>query len=1045
MKLTSFHLHGSRVFLAPIGPGFNVVHCPTGDRAATISDSLRAVLFGDVTQTGWPISDGDLVGSVDVTDEAGSGRVSRRRVGYGAGPLEVNLYDGRSPELTSRIQDMGATTGVLQIVDFGNGRELSEVAIQACVQRLESASPNRQELLNRERQLVDLRAELHQQREQPTQIGEDRAAELVRREHELMRQLESVPARPPLDSRLASIEAQVLHIETIIGDVERRLDGLPQEIARRDDDVYVGVQRGLRELRELAGALERQLVWVDGEITNLRPGHGSSELRRMVVELLDSISRQEQSLTVENLRLEAKQLHRCQQSLAAWRSGLSTDASVTLTPAEHSISWAHHRMQLQHELERVRRDQEHLKANGASQLTERLADLDRQLADTRRQLERSPGDAQPRVLYQASQLLSRVSEGELVTLRYDAPASTLFVVDYEGKPHASYDLPLDVQRLVALSLLLATADSRFPIVLDRVFEETPETATASILEVLRDACRDGMQILAVVYERKVADRLQSMQVDLRHADWAPPSPRELRQAAVQHGANYGSYSPTGAAPHAYNAHHAYSVDPRWPAAQSPRHHSSTAPVAVQPWERPMVRESQFEESSRIFEDSHRSTVQPEAHSHRHHLDYADSVCRIPYFGRDVAERLEQYGYWTVADFIRGDADEIAQRLRGDIRIAEIRAWQAQCQMMCGIARLRAFDAKILVACGISDPLQLQETDPVKLMRRVQAYLETPAGRQLLQSGTPFEVSRIQRWLDTAHAVPANGDGRTGRYARRVTTTTRTDRSSGSRSASRNSERSSSRSGRSTARDSSYNERDYDYDTGEEREFVYDRERDGLRRDGEDESAELRRPEYRRAERRSHSRSAGPRREGRSARLSASDEPVIQPFYSPNASLSGNQHADITTATNGNVMKFYLDMDSDVEAAPTIGPKTAELLYEIGIHTVGHLLEATPAEVAEQLGHKRISANNVLEWQLQSALVCRIPELRGHDAQILVAIGVTEPEQLAGYEPEDLYALVKPFANTKAGERIIRGGKAPDLGEVTEWIRFAKHARTLKAA
>jgi predicted flap endonuclease-1-like 5' DNA nuclease len=155
-------------------------------------------------------------------------------------------------------------------------------------------------------------------------------------------------------------------------------------------------------------------------------------------------------------------------------------------------------------------------------------------------------------------------------------------------------------------------------------------------------------------------------------------------------------------------------------------------------------------------------------------------------------------------------------------------------------------------------------------------------------------------------------------------------------------------------------------------------------------------------------------------------------------------AESATAASG-ILTFYLDMQSDVEAAPTIGPKTAELLYEIGIHTVGHLLESTPAEVAEQLHHPRISANNVLEWQLQSALVCRVPELRGHDAQILVACGVTEAEQLAAYDPQDLYDIVKPFVRSKAGKRIVRTSKAPDLAEVSDWIRFAKHARQLKAA
>ena len=79
------------------------------------------------------------------------------------------------------------------------------------------------------------------------------------------------------------------------------------------------------------------------------------------------------------------------------------------------------------------------------------------------------------------------------------------------------------------------------------------------------------------------------------------------------------------------------------------------------------------------------------------------------------------------------------------------------------------------------------------------------------------------------------------------------------------------------------------------------------------------------------------------------------------------------------------------------------------------------------------------------MACRIPQIRGHDAQILVACNLTDPDEVAKMSPDDLWATVKPFVKTTEGKRIVRGGKAPDLAEIRDWISWAQSARKLKAA
>ncbi|GAA5506038.1 DUF4332 domain-containing protein [Novipirellula caenicola] len=145
------------------------------------------------------------------------------------------------------------------------------------------------------------------------------------------------------------------------------------------------------------------------------------------------------------------------------------------------------------------------------------------------------------------------------------------------------------------------------------------------------------------------------------------------------------------------------------------------------------------------------------------------------------------------------------------------------------------------------------------------------------------------------------------------------------------------------------------------------------------------------------------------------------------------------------LRFYLQRDSPVVDAPSIGPRMADRLSKIGIHTVDDLLNADPDRVADKLGNRRIDGDIVLAWQQQATLVCRIPMLRGHDAQLLVAAEITSPEELADQEVEELFGRVDPISRSREGKRIIRGGKLPDKEEVGEWIRNAKVNRELLVA
>ncbi|MFM8263460.1 MAG: DUF4332 domain-containing protein [Pirellula sp.] len=144
-------------------------------------------------------------------------------------------------------------------------------------------------------------------------------------------------------------------------------------------------------------------------------------------------------------------------------------------------------------------------------------------------------------------------------------------------------------------------------------------------------------------------------------------------------------------------------------------------------------------------------------------------------------------------------------------------------------------------------------------------------------------------------------------------------------------------------------------------------------------------------------------------------------------------------------KFYLDLASPVVDAPTIGPKMAQKLEAIRVKTIGDLLAGDSGDIAEAIGEKAVTPDTVETWKSQSMLVCRVPNLRGQDAQLLVAAGYRTAESIAEASGDSLYEAIARVASTKQGLRYLRGGNPPDRQRVVSWIDWSKHSRMVKAA
>ncbi len=355
---------------------------------------------------------------------------------------------------------------------------------------------------------------------------------------------------------------------------------------------------------------------------------------------------------------------------------------------------------------------------------------------------------------------------------------------------------------------------------------------------------------------------------------------------------------------------------------------------------------------------------------------------------------------TIDQLLSMSVDELEARFRErgySISRDRIRAWRGQAELASQVPMLRRSDAELLYAAGIQSTVELGRMRPETVFDVVTQFQESQAGSRYRRSGRSIDRQQAINWSRWSQHSRSLSDARKSRSRFFV--------NSGDSEDSRRSSNSNS-SGRTGVRS---------------RRARISESGTVIRRQ--------RRPSLSTEARRQRDQRQGRRRE-RMVRHSSS--------YRTTASRDEKDE----TARE---LRFYLNRSDDVEAAPSIGPKTAQRLAKVGIYTVDDLLNANATDVADRLDNRRISADTILEWQGQARLVCQVPGLRGHDAQILVACGVTEPEQLAAKRAVDLFAVVGPFADTSEGERIVRGGRKPDLEEVTDWISWAQNSRSLTAA
>lgn len=611
------------------------------------------------------------------------------------------------------------------------------------------------------------------------------------------------------------------------------------------------------------------------------------------------------------------------------------------------------------------------------------------------------------ILLAASEYARQLTCGEVtrVGLERTTNQSVVPVATVRFGDQVTYDsLGSSTQQQVLLSLVLAGVQSLAargqcaPLLLDDVWVNLDPKRIRATCDVLTDVARQGIQIIAVTAEMSVRDCLQDRNVvvmdlpetGVTDSPWTSPERRS----------------------------EPWTLPPRSEVI-------APATVSVQSdlsWNRPTW--GSF--APRVMTDLQPTGSIPSQPVDRQ--DYrangattgtTETVCTedtwlvdLGYIPPAAIDWLQQHGVRRVGDLLDLDPSALPENWSGGpISATTLNRWQSLAWLMVCVPGLRSNDAELMFETGITEPEQLDGLSATGLIERLRRYHGDLSGR----GPGWLDRSRAERWIDGVGRTRSRWYSQGGYSRRRRSRRSRDDRN-----------------GRTWQR----RDRSHERPSRNPRDSHYSSERTPRERDA------------RRSERESQTRPRIARLDhgenGNAGREKVVKEESRQRWSKP-ATPPAAQPAAAPTDDSAAELKFYLNLDDSIEAAPSIGPKTAARFEKIGIKTVRQFLQHTAESMAEKINYKRIGADTIQQWQQQARLVCRVPNLRGHDAQILVACGVVEAEDLANMSPSELFQIVEPFSETKEGLRIIRSGKKPDLDEVTDWINWAAQTRSLQAA
>lgn len=866
-----------------------------------------------------------------------------------------------------------------------------------------------------------------------------RISELRRQQGELQGRIAAL--RKPAESlaaRIRALEQQRAVLLPRLATFELRLAGLQERVrqlesvqrlrARRDTAATAEeTAESLGQWKAITALMARELAVCRRQESGLLAGAALQLLQSATEVSSDTLLSQraavmqqclEQGLAVtELLQAELRRLHESAGEAVPADESLrllaDTELRAAMSTAESERDCCSSELQqLQAELATVEQSLECLRGDlqpaltleTLDQLRATIAELEAettQLEEQRRQLDQAEETVcellaalSERPVYSlletAGAALRRATGGEVRDLSWAVDGGLLVSPGGEPAAVSLHELDAAVQDLVGLVLrlsLLQLRGANVPLILDGVHLHAGESWSAGTAAVLESFAAAGQQILVLAESCDLPDQ-QGRWLEVRPfpamvVEQLPPEPESEPESSVV------PESPV------------ISVEEPLTAVAAPLLQLHVGEEAESVAEEPLS--AAVADSELVLLPQSAESHDPHASNWLFYLEADHGIEDLAGISLGELEALRTAGVLTVRDLLTRTIPQLEElaRLKGFVvPVERLQALWGQAELAARVPLLRRGDAALLFAAGIHTAEELSRLRPETVYERVTRFQRSESGARFRRAGRLIDRQQALNWA------------RFGQFLRSLEDVFQTRSRFGARTSVKSAVRAAVVRPAATRGEPAVVSESSAKSAGKP---VAKKRRRKVEADAATET----------------------RRAKRTARRQqlAAEHRVELP--------ESEGGAQVAERVGG--MRFFLSRTSSVASAPSIGPRTAELLQAAGLRTVEEFLSMTPERVSEKLNSRRITAAIVRQWQAQARLMCQIPELRAVDSQILVACGILTPEALSERGPEQVLLSVRPLSESAEGQKLLKTAGEPDLSTVTAWIQWAANARPFRAA
>ena len=154
-------------------------------------------------------------------------------------------------------------------------------------------------------------------------------------------------------------------------------------------------------------------------------------------------------------------------------------------------------------------------------------------------------------------------------------------------------------------------------------------------------------------------------------------------------------------------------------------------------------------------------------------------------------------------------------------------------------------------------------------------------------------------------------------------------------------------------------------------------------------------------------------------------------------------ASIKASQIGDRLEYAVTFEehSQLSDIPIFDSIQLRTFNESGIHSVADLLNIDVNQLPREWAESGLSASVIENMQSEIWLLTCVPALRPYDAHVLVACGISEPDQLDTSAPQILSERVQRYLNANTAEHDFEKDYQITIGRINDWHKGIAKTRS----